>query len=437
MSRSSGGKKIGQREKRSVRLDGNGPYNGGKNSGGNTRVYVGNLSWDVSWQDLKDHMRGSGDVIRADVMSDNDGRSKGCGLVEYATEREALAAVQTLHNTELKGRLIFVREDREAQRGGGGGNQRPSFGLANRRVYVGNLSWDVAWQDLKDHMRTAGEIARADVLSDTDGRSKGCGLVEYVLSDGASRAIETLNDTELKGRLIFVREDREAEIGAGAGAGAGNRRRGPPIGSALGTRTSSNGGDGGGSNVSLSSMTGNRVYVGNLSWDVSWQDLKDYMRSAGDVIRADIMEDGGRSKGCGIIEFDSPKSAANAISELNNTMLKGRQIHVREDREELKSRLSGGSIDLGYTGGSRSGAGRQLYIRNLAFNTSWQSLKDHFKTIGDVQRVEIVMDDRGKSRGSGTVRFSNAQDALYALDTLNGSVLDDFRIDVRMDHQAN
>jgi RNA recognition motif-containing protein len=52
------------------------------------RVFVGNLSWEVAWQDLKDHMRGpNGDlnVLHAEVMMDGSGRSKGCGIVEYAS----------------------------------------------------------------------------------------------------------------------------------------------------------------------------------------------------------------------------------------------------------------------------------------------------------------------------------------------------------------
>lgn len=43
-----------------------------------------------------------------------------------------------------------------------------------------------------------------------------------------------------------------------------------------------------------------RIYVGNLTWDVKWQELKDFFRPCGNVVRADVMEDaGGRSKGCG------------------------------------------------------------------------------------------------------------------------------------------
>jgi RNA recognition motif-containing protein len=45
-----------------------------------------------------------------------------------------------------------------------------------------------------------------------------------------------------------------------------------------------------------SETTGRRVYVGNLSWNVKWQDLKDHMRSAGDVEHATILESAGRSK---------------------------------------------------------------------------------------------------------------------------------------------
>jgi RNA recognition motif-containing protein len=125
---------------------------GGDDEEKSRRVYIGNLSWGVSWQDLKDHMREAGEVTRADIMTGPDGRSKGCGIVEYSTVEEAKKAVLTLNDTELNGRQIFVREDRE-ERGSRSGNRFSSDETAqSRRVYVGNLSWDVAWQDLKDHM---------------------------------------------------------------------------------------------------------------------------------------------------------------------------------------------------------------------------------------------------------------------------------------------
>lgn len=51
-----------------------------------------------------------GEVIRADVMTDQGGRSRGCGIVEFANAEQAAQAIEQLNNSELKGRMIFVRE---------------------------------------------------------------------------------------------------------------------------------------------------------------------------------------------------------------------------------------------------------------------------------------------------------------------------------------
>jgi len=82
-------------------------------------VFVGNLAWSVSWQDLKDHMREAGDVQYSKVITDHNGRSKGYGIVEFSTVEGAQDAIEELTGTELKGRKIFIREDRENDRRGG------------------------------------------------------------------------------------------------------------------------------------------------------------------------------------------------------------------------------------------------------------------------------------------------------------------------------
>jgi RNA recognition motif-containing protein len=93
------------------------------------------------------------EVARANIMTTPDGKSKGCGIVEFATVEGAQQAVLTLNDTELNGRQIFVREDREDKNSGGGYNSnnrgfqghRFSSGAQSqsRRTYVGNLAWDV------------------------------------------------------------------------------------------------------------------------------------------------------------------------------------------------------------------------------------------------------------------------------------------------------
>ena len=55
----------------------------------------------TSWQELKDHFRNAGEVSHADVMMEHDGRSKGCGIVSFASARDAANAINTLNQSEL------------------------------------------------------------------------------------------------------------------------------------------------------------------------------------------------------------------------------------------------------------------------------------------------------------------------------------------------
>ena len=61
----------------------------------------------------------AGNVKFVDLFQQPGGRSKGCAVVEYETAQEAHVAIRDLHDTDLMGRLIFVREDREEVRCGG------------------------------------------------------------------------------------------------------------------------------------------------------------------------------------------------------------------------------------------------------------------------------------------------------------------------------
>merc|ERR1712039_218027 len=88
-------------------------------------------------------------------------------------------------------------------------------------VYVGNLAYEVQWQDLKDHMKQAGNVEFCRVLTEDGsdwGRSKGAGCVRYSTEEEVQRAISMLAETELKGRKILV--DRWAG-GKGKGKGGG------------------------------------------------------------------------------------------------------------------------------------------------------------------------------------------------------------------------
>jgi len=76
-------------------------------------VYVGNLSYDLSEEDLKTAFGEYGEVTSAKIISDRySGRSKGFGFIEMSSDDEAKAAIEGLSGKELGGRAIVVNEAR-------------------------------------------------------------------------------------------------------------------------------------------------------------------------------------------------------------------------------------------------------------------------------------------------------------------------------------
>jgi len=76
-------------------------------------------------------------------------------------------------------------------------------------VYINNLKWDTTTEELSAHMALGGNLVSVNLYHYRDGRPKGCGIVEYASPEEAAYAISTLNDQELKGRKIQVREVRK------------------------------------------------------------------------------------------------------------------------------------------------------------------------------------------------------------------------------------
>ena len=90
-------------------------------------IYVGNLPYSVTDEDLRDAFSAYGQVDSARVITDRDsGRSKGFGFVEMESSSEAEAAIQALNGQDMQGRVLTVNESRprEGSSGGGGTSRR-------------------------------------------------------------------------------------------------------------------------------------------------------------------------------------------------------------------------------------------------------------------------------------------------------------------------
>ena len=100
-----------------------------------------------------------------------------------------------------------------------------------------------------------------------------------------------------------------------------------------------------------------KIYVGNLSYEVTEEDLRQEFEAFGEITSANIIIDkySGRPKGFGFVEMASKSEAEAAIAGLNGKMLRERTIVVNESRPRTDNR--GGGYGGGY--GGRSGGGRQ------------------------------------------------------------------------------
>ena len=97
-------------------------------------IYVGNLVWDCTADDLLALFQEYGQVARAQVIMDREtGRSRGFGFVEMNNDSEAQAAISQLNGRDLMGRKINVNEarPRENRPAGGGGSRGHGYGGGN------------------------------------------------------------------------------------------------------------------------------------------------------------------------------------------------------------------------------------------------------------------------------------------------------------------
>lgn len=214
------------------------------------------------------------------------------------------------------------------------------------RVYVHNLPWTITEDFLSVHMSSAGEVESVQLMKYSNGRSKGCAIVKFTRFEDAANAIATLNDVEVDGRRLLVREDREGPEGAVPGSrpagpagttvrkaahtnapprAAVPRARAAVVNSGAGNVGGGGGGGGGPENA---------LFVGNLAWRVNWMTLKDAFAPYGCTYSDVKMGPDGRSKGWGIVKFASREDAEAAIASMNGINIDGRNIDVHFDRDE-------------------------------------------------------------------------------------------------------
>ncbi|GIY86230.1 myelin expression factor 2 [Caerostris darwini] len=447
--------------------------------GGKNTVFVNNIPFECRWMELKDLFREKvGDVAFVELFEDDNGKFKGCGLVEFKDAEAAQKAVDIMHKYEVRGRPLNVKldtgesnrrgnaQDREFMRGNGGyGNNEyrhdppfntyglnPEFlkslgihGPLNNKVFISNLDYKVTEKKLEEIFKIAGKLAKVELNVDHEGKSKGHGTAEYEHPLEAVQAISMFNGQRLFARIINVRMDKftdegdsiPAKLPAGLhGIGKGLGMNGQPMqfsknatgpngsfGFGMGLGSNVGGGGGlsvGSSNLMLSSPGMGLAASGSMGMNNSM--------AADRMMGPSAIGMGGSNMGVPSPNVGMGMGGTSSMMSSGNVM--GRSAIDSMGRDAPYQLGSGGrsfrdGFDRSNDSYSNSSLSDTVLLGNLPSSFSWQTLKDRFRDIGEVRFAEL------KGQGNAIIRFANVQDAQRAVDLMNGYRIEGRAIQVR------
>uniref|UniRef100_F6QST8 RRM domain-containing protein n=1 Tax=Ciona intestinalis TaxID=7719 RepID=F6QST8_CIOIN len=207
-----------------------------------------------------------------------------------------------------------------------------------------------------------------------------------------------------------------------------------------------------------------RVFVNNIPYEEKWQAIKDLFRSkVGEVTYVELfMQDKGKSRGYGVIEFKDKETCHKAVELMNRYEINNRKIVVREDfhgdlvRKNLERDGHPRPHDMrgpppmhnmpppmgGHQGpmppmpppmGRPGPMGKTVFVANLDYKVTYSKVKEVFQLAGKVVKVELMLDKDNKSRGMATVTYEEPMEAAQAISMLNNQRLYDRIMIVKMD----
>lgn len=288
-------------------------------------MFVGNLTYDCTPDDLRDYFSSVGEVVRADIITSR-GHHRGMGTVEYTNPQDVDEAIRKFDSSQFMDRPIFVRQDnpppdngRDRNAGRNGPQrrsnddrqqpQRQRQRLPSYEVIVENLPRSINWQALKDMFKECGTVTRADVELDNSGYSTGVGKVVLTSQSNLDDAIKRYNGYQIEGNVLNVKAGRisgppsEDDYRATYNNNQGSTPSGPAFSTegyeADGPRT-------------------NYVYCSNLPESTDRKDLFDLFETIGKLKNAELRKTAdGKPTGIAVVEYENIDDADICLERLN------------------------------------------------------------------------------------------------------------------------
>ncbi|EAW15207.1 nucleic acid-binding protein [Aspergillus clavatus NRRL 1] len=172
-------------------------------------IYIGNLFYDVTSEDLRKHMEKYGAVERTNVILDSRGMSRGFAYVQFESVEAARRAIDGTHLQTLEGRRVtsqYAQTNMDGHR---------SLQPVSRTLYIGNLSFEMTDRDLNDLFKDVSNVIDVRVSIDRrTGQPRGFAHAEFIDAESAQKGLEILSRKSPYGRqlrLDYSHTNRRAE----------------------------------------------------------------------------------------------------------------------------------------------------------------------------------------------------------------------------------
>eukprot|EP00754_Rhynchopus_humris_P015534 Rhum_TRINITY_DN14452_c9_g1::Rhum_TRINITY_DN14452_c9_g1_i2::g.92475::m.92475/K13126/PABPC; polyadenylate-binding protein len=353
---------------------------------GSGSLYIGDLHPDITESTLYDEFKSLGPIISIRVCRDTMSRiSLGYAYVNFQNPIDAERAIETMNHMPIKGkpvRIMWSQRDPAMRRSGVG------------NVFVKGLEKDIDNRVLYDTFSAYGNILSCKVVTDEAGESKGFGFVHYDTDEAAKKAVEALNESELRGTKIFVgpfikRSQRQSGL--------------------------------------LSRFT--NVYVKDIV-DVDAEDLKGHFAKFGEVTSAFTKKDLNLNKVFGFVNYSKHEEAVEAIEQWHGKPVEGLSreendpIYVQRAMKRAERELELRKRFLAEKAKRQFPPANNLYVKNLDDTVTSESLREAFNEYGTIMSCKVMTHpDSSVSKGFGFVCFEEADAAKKAMQEMNGRML--------------
>ncbi len=383
--------------------DGDGRGSGGANNPKSSTIFVAGVSYDATEDHIREAFQVYGTIVRVRLPTDEDGKTKGFGYVEFDTVDEARAAFEALDGAEVASRslrLDYVAErDRPSREIEEEDPQEPDHGPSNT-LFVGSLSRSANEDMVREAFSPYGTITGCRLPTDKEsGEMKGFAYVSFETQELAEAAVAGMNGKTIDGRRIRLDyAEARPEPGSRPAREKEDPRNDPT----------------------------DTLWIGGVSRNSTEDSYRAAFEPFGTVTRVflamDKDADPPHPKGYGYVGFSSVEEAIAACAAKNGEEIDERQIRI----DYAEPRPAAGRRPR--PGRTNNPPSCTLFVGGIDSNSNEDAIREAFRVHGTVVGIRLQTDDSGNPK-FGHVEFDTVDEAVAAFEALNGT----FRLDYAAD----